>query len=289
ILRLGGIAILLTLIIVGTFCLDVSLQFIGLFSAMLVIFVMGLMDDVFGLPVWFKFIAQITAIIIAIAFGIHIGQITNPFGGIIILPVFWDYLLSGFWLLLLINTMNFIDGADGLAGGITLITSLTLVALSLTVLVNQPQVAMAALIVAGTMVGFLVWNWHPAKIFMGDSGSNMLGLILGSLAMIGGAKLATTALVLGFPILDVFWSAIRRWRSGLSPFAPDRLHLHHRLLSLGVPHSQTVLLILGISAVFGLIALMSGTWVKIITMALAGLLLVLLFRTIFLIQRKKRG
>ena len=176
-----------------------------------------------------------------------------------------------------------------MASGVTLITVLVLAILSVTVVVNQPDIAVAALIVAGTMVGFLIWNWYPAKIFMGDSGSNLLGLVLGSLAIIGGAKLATTALVLGFPILDLFWSAFRRWRSGLSPFSPDRLHLHHRLLSLGVPHSQTVLLILFISAVFGLIALVSGTWVKIVTMIIAVVLMILLFRTIFLIQSRKRG
>lgn len=285
--RFGGIALWLTFVATFILFIGVTPPYLGLLIGLSLMFAMGLVDDLHNLPAWVKLFWQITAVVVAVSFGIHIGQITNPLGGVIILPPLWDYILSAVWLLIVTNTLNMLDGLDGLAAGTTSIFSVILFILSLFVIVNQPVTATMAILLLGTMIGFLLWNWHPAKIFMGDAGSNMLGFIVGTLAIISGAKLATVALVLGFPLLDLMWAVWRRLKQGRSPMSSDREHLHHRLLDAGVPHKNVVLIILGVSAVFGVVSLLSGTQAKIIALIGAGILMIILIRTVFFIQRRK--
>lgn len=286
--RLGGVAIFLAFIILFLLMLELTLPRIGLLLAITIIFLMGLWDDIFNLKPWLKIVFQLLAVAVAISFGIHIGQIANPFGGVIVFNQFWDVFLTATWLLVVTNAMNLLDGLDGLAAGVTGIFSVVLFWLSLFIIVNQPETALIAIILFGVVLGFLRWNWHPAKIFMGDSGSNMLGFLIAALAIISGAKLATAALILAFPILDAVWAFVRRIRQGKHPFLADKEHLHHRLLSVGVAHKNVVLIILSLVALLGFVSLFSGTQTKLILMAGVVVFIILLIRSIILVQRRKR-
>jgi UDP-GlcNAc:undecaprenyl-phosphate GlcNAc-1-phosphate transferase len=160
----------------------------------------------------------------------------------------------------MINSINWIDGLDGLSSGVGLIAAVTLGVISLSVAVEQPYVAVLCFTLAGALAGFLRWNFHPASIFMGTSGTMFVGYALAVLSILGTAKVAVAMLVLGVPIIDTFWIIVRRLVAHRSPFTPDRGHIHHRLLDLGLSHTQTVLLIYGLC--LGLAALafvLSGT------------------------------
>ena len=151
----------------------------------------------------------------------------------------------------MINSINFIDGLDGLSSGISLIAALTLGLISLTTAVGavgQPFIAVLCFVLAGALLGFLRWNFHPASIFVGTSGVMFVGYTLAVLSILGTAKVAVALLVLGVPIIDTFWIIVRRLANRRSPFTPDRGHVHHRLLDLGLSHTQTVLLIYAITA-----------------------------------------
>lgn len=278
--RIGGIAIFLGFIIglLVTFGFDPRILGIALCGTL--IFLVGLLDDLYDLHPYLKFSAQIAVASLAIFFGITIGNITNPFGGIILLPPLLDILLTIVWVLLMINTINFLDGLDGLASGVTAITSLVLVVLSLFTIVNQPDTATMAAVLCGASLGFLYYNWHPAKIFMGDGGSHLLGFMLASLSIISGGKIATAALALGLPILDMIWAVLRRLKEGKSPFSADKLHLHHLLLSGGLGQRAVVAIFYLFTAGFGVVALLSGTWAKLLGLLIVGLALVGIIRLV---------
>jgi len=286
-IRLGGVAIYLAFLIGFLVFVPLDLPRIGLLIGATIIFAMGLADDLYPLPAWAKIAIQIIAVGLAVSFGIRVDQINNPLGGVIIFPEGLAVLISAGWLFITINTINVLDGLDGLAGGMTSIFAVVLFWLSLFIVVNQPEMALMAILLFGAVGGFLYWNWYPAKIFMGDSGSNLLGFLIGALAIISGGKLATASLILGFPILDLLWSGWRRMRQGRSPFSPDREHLHHRLLTAGVPHPVVVKIILIASAAFGVAALLAGAWVKLICLALVGVIMIILIRTVFLPNKAK--
>ena len=285
--RLGGVAVWLTFLIVFLGFVDLTPPRLALLVGMTLLFGMGLVDDLYNLPATLKLAWQIGAVAVAVGLGLHIGQVTNPFGGVIILSPMWDYIFSGLWLLVVVNAVNMLDGLDGLSAGATSIFSVIIFFLSLFVIVNQPGTATMAVILLGTMLGYLWWNWYPAKIFYGDAGSNMVGFIMGALAIVSGGKIATAALVLGFPIMDLMWAAWRRVKQGRSPFAADREHLHHRLLDAGVPHRNAVLIILALVALFGVVSLLSGTWAKLIALLGVALLMIILVRTVFFFQKRK--
>jgi UDP-GlcNAc:undecaprenyl-phosphate GlcNAc-1-phosphate transferase len=159
----------------------------------------------------------------------------------------------------MINSINFIDGLDGLSSGIGLIAAVTLGVISLTDQFSQPYVAVLCFVLAGSLLGFLRWNFHPATIFVGTSGVMFIGYTLALLSILGTAKVVVALLVLGVPIIDAFWIIVRRLAQGRSPFSPDRGHLHHRLLDIGLSHRQTVLLIYGICIGLAVLAmLLSG-------------------------------
>jgi UDP-GlcNAc:undecaprenyl-phosphate GlcNAc-1-phosphate transferase len=149
----------------------------------------------------------------------------------------------------MINSVNFIDGLDGLSSGIAMIAALTLGAISLTADPVEPYVAMFCFALAGALAGFLRWNFHPASVFAGTSGIMLVGYVLAVLSILGTAKIAVAALVLGVPIIDTFWIIVRRLAGGRSPFSPDRGHIHHRLLDLGLSHRGSVLLLYAVCLV----------------------------------------
>jgi len=155
----------------------------------------------------------------------------------------------------MLNSINFIDGLDGLSTGISLIAAATLGIWSLTPAANDWTVALLCAVLVGSLGGFLPWNFHPAKVFTGTTGVLAMGYALAVLSILGTAKYLIALLVLGVPIIDTFWIIVRRMSQGRSPFTPDRGHLHHRLLDLGLTHRGVVLLIYAICIVLGALSL----------------------------------
>ena len=264
--RIGGLAIytgfMASIIFVAVkFGLDDEMirETVGLTLSGNLIVALGLVDDYKNLPAKVKLLGQIiAAAVLVLAFNVRIDFVTDPFG---------DYLYldniaipaTMFWLVGLTNTVNLIDGLDGLAAGVASIASFTILLIALEQGFILVAVMTAAL--AGAAVGFLKYNFNPAEIFMGDTGSMFLGFMLAGISVTGAVKsVATIALVvpifaLGLPILDTTFAIVRRLRGGVPIFKPDKGHLHHRLLSVGFTQRQAVLLMYVISALFGLSAI----------------------------------
>ena len=287
---LGGVGIFLAFIITVSVNIPFSRQLMALLLGCLILVIVGVYDDIKGLSPWIKLGCQFIAASVALAGGIGITSINNPLGGVIILND-WKYaidlfglhfhiapianLVSLLWMVGLANTINFLDGLDGLACGVSGIAALIVFSLSIGPKLNQPGVAILAIILAGAAFGFLPYNFNPARIFIGDSGALFLGLTLAMLAIYSGAKLATITLVLGFPILDAMWAVLRRLWRRKSPFKADRGHLHHLLLGAGLTQRQAVLILYLLSATFGLIALFSGSFAKLLALLVLALIMIM--------------
>ena len=232
---------------------DMIALFLGGLAAVLI----GAIDDLFDLRARWQLLGQIMLALLAVALGIGIEVIANPFGqGVIRFSEPFSVGFTVFWIVGMINSINWIDGLDGLSTGVALIAAVTLGAISLTTQISQPLIAVLCFTLAGALLGFLRWNFHPASIFMGTSGVQFVGFTLAALSILGSAKVAVALLVLGVPILDTFWLIVRRILDGRSPFSADRSHIHHRLLDLGLSHRDTVLVIYAICAGLGLVALL---------------------------------
>lgn len=262
--RIGGLAIycgfmvaILAMLNFAELTQEVANGVIGLLLGGTLIVIIGLIDDYKNLPAKVKLLGQILAACVVVYFDVRIDVITDPFGDYLYL----EYLAAPatvFWIVGLTNTVNLIDGLDGLAAGVSTIASVTIMLVAL-----QEDVMIVALFtaaLAGAALGFLRYNFNPAKIFMGDTGSMFLGFILAGISVIGAVKCtATIALIvpilaLGLPIMDTTFAIIRRYRGGVPIFKPDKGHLHHRLLDLGFSQRQAVLLMYVISALLGLSA-----------------------------------
>ena len=232
----------------------------GLILGSAIIFALGVADDLFGLN-WFQiFLGQILTSAIAIIFQIFIAFFNNPFTGA--QTEAWSPIvtvaLTLFWLVLMMNTVNLVDGSDGLAGGIALIAALVLF-LNSAVRQEPPQtsISLLPLALAGALLGFLIHNFYPARIYMGGS-AWFLGYVLGTLSIIGGAKMATILLVMGLPLMDLGWQIVNRVRHGNNPFSGDRGHLHFRLLDNGIfTPRQMALVYYSICAFFGFLTLVT--------------------------------
>jgi UDP-GlcNAc:undecaprenyl-phosphate/decaprenyl-phosphate GlcNAc-1-phosphate transferase len=217
---------------------------------------LGGLDDLLDLRARWQLLAQLALAVFAVALGISIDFIANPFGpGIVLLSGPIAAAFTIFWIVGMMNSINWIDGLDGLSSGVSFIAAVTLGVISLTTQVGQPLVAVLCFALAGSLLGFLRWNFHPASIFTGTSGVQFVGFTLAVLAILGTAKVAVALLVLGVPIIDTFWIIVRRVSQGGSPFTPDRTHIHHRLLDLGLSHRQTVLVIYGICIALAVLAM----------------------------------
>lgn len=300
--RAGGLAIYGSFVLVCLVLLpNLSHRFAGLVAAGTIVLLVGLYDDVKGLSPWIKLIFQIVAALVAVVgFGIGIESVTNPLGQMIVLTgndvvvrigtISFDVgmvatLFSVLWLVGLTNTINLLDGLDGLSGGVSAIAAFIIFALAISPQVNQPDTALIAIALSGACLGYLVYNFYPAKIFNGDSGAYFLGMTLGILAIFSGAKLATAALVLGVPIFDAVWAFIRRLATGRSPFSADRGHFHHLLIDVGLSQRQAVLIIYMLSAVFGGLALVANSAQKIVAI---GALLVIMVLSVGLLTLMRR-
>jgi UDP-GlcNAc:undecaprenyl-phosphate GlcNAc-1-phosphate transferase len=218
---------------------------------------LGALDDYFDLRARWQLLIQLGLASFAVWLGIGIEQINNPFGeGAIPFDTTFAAAFTIFWIVGMMNSINWIDGLDGLSSGIAIIAAVTLGLISLTTQVGQPLTAVLCFGLAGALLGFLRWNFHPAAIFAGTSGVQFIGFTIAILSILGSAKVAVALLVLGVPIIDTFWIIVRRLWERRSPFSPDRSHIHHRMLDLGLSHRQTVLLIYGICVVLAFLALL---------------------------------
>ena len=217
----------------------------------------GAIDDLFDLRARWQLAGQVGVAVLAIVLGIGVEVVANPLAsGVIRFPLLLSIGFTLFWIVGMINSINWIDGLDGLSSGVALIAAVTLGLISLTTQVSQPLIAVLCFALAGALLGFLRWNFHPAAIFSGTSGVQFVGFTLAVLSILGSAKVAVALLVLGVPIIDTFWIIVRRILDGRSPFSPDRSHIHHRLLDLGLSHRDTVLVIYAICAGLGLVAML---------------------------------
>ena len=233
-------------------------QLIALLAGTAAAAALGALDDYFDLRARYQLVTQLALALGAVVLGISITFVNNPFGPRSI--EFAQPFAAGFtvlWIVGMINSMNFIDGLDGLSSGIALIAALTLGVISLTPQVagGQPCLSLLCVALAGALLGFLRWNFQPATIFPGTSGTMAVGYALAVLSILGSAKVAVALLVLGVPIIDTFWIIVRRLLNGRSPFSADRGHIHHRLLDLGLSHRQTVVLIYAICVALGILSL----------------------------------
>ncbi len=235
-------------------------RLVGLVVGGGLIFILGLIDDVFDLNYIQIFIGQALASGIAIAFQIFIEFFNNPLTGSQTDP--WPPVitvaLTLFWLVLMMNTVNLLDGSDGLAGGIALIAGAVLFLNSAFRLAPpQTSVSLLPLALTGALAGFLIYNSYPARIYMGGS-AWFLGYVLGALSIIGGAKMATILLVMGLPLMDLGWQIFNRLRSGANPFRGDRGHLHFRLQDTGLmTPRQIALSYYTVCAFFGFLTLVT--------------------------------
>ncbi len=238
-----------------------STRLLGLLIGSAFVFICGLLDDRLELPAWPQALVQAGAGAIGIASLIFIKHVNNPFtnqpfGGVegFAWPIVW--LLTMFWFAGMMNTVNWLDGLDGLAAGVAAIFC-AIVAIHMLWRAEPPQASVAVLPIAllGAVLGFLPYNFNPSRIIMGSSGAYFLGFALAALGIMGGARVATVLLILGLPILDVAWLIWQRLASGRSPYHGGRDHLHHRLLDLGFSQRQIVLAYYTFCALCGAAAL----------------------------------
>ncbi|CUH95486.1 putative membrane protein [Propionispora sp. 2/2-37] len=256
--RMGGLAIYAGFILAVLSSMQITHDIFGLLVGGTVILIVGIIDDLKQLSARVKLFGQIVAAAVLVLFDVRIEWLTNPFGDMI----YVEYLsipLTILWVVGLTNTVNLIDGLDGLAAGVSTIASITILLVALQQNFWTVAIMMAAL--AGSALGFLQHNFNPAKIFMGDTGSMFLGYMLAGISVLGMVKSAATIalivpiLALGLPIMDTLFAIIRRYNGGRPIFKPDRGHLHHRLLDLGLTQKQAVLLMYVISGCLGLSAI----------------------------------
>ncbi len=295
----GGIAIFVAFLVSVFIFFPVSSQFLGLLLGALIIVCLGVLDDLFGISPFIRLAVQFVACLILVFSGIGILSINLPFigsfdlsqpifGGVMILSA----LFTIFWVMAVLNTMNFVDGIGGLSSGVSFVAGMTIFFLSINPALHEnPEtqigVATLALIIAMISLAFLLFDFPAPRILMGDGGSTFLGFMIAVLAIFSGGKVATAFLVLGIPILDMIWVVMRRIWSGQKFWKGDLKHLHHRLLDLGFSQRRVVVLYLSITAVLGLSAtlLVSSQQKFFMLIALVFLMLLLATAIVFVPRR----
>lgn len=288
---LGGTAIFLSFIFTLLlflylgFVIDKVISYKSVFAIIIggiVIQFGGIIDDKYNLrPSWqifFPILAAMTAIIL----GVQISFVTNPMGGVLHIMPWIGSGITFFWLMGMMYTMKFLDGLDGLAAGEACIASLIIFVVSLFWDVPQSGTSLLSLMIAGSTLGFLIFNFYPAKVFLGEGGSVFLGFVLGILSIVSGSKIATAMLIMGLPIIDTLWVIIKRVQEKKSPFVGDRKHFHFKLLDSGMNQTQAVFFIYAITALFGIISLFLGTKGKIFSIAVLVALSVAMIKRFYI-------
>ncbi|MBI2995484.1 MAG: undecaprenyl/decaprenyl-phosphate alpha-N-acetylglucosaminyl 1-phosphate transferase [Candidatus Melainabacteria bacterium] len=282
--RLGGVSVYISFFLTTLFFITVYWKYhslltgtftlMGIFAGGTIIFILGLFDDIEPLPALLKFLIQILAASVAWFLGVKILQVVNPLyhanfyffefsigDETIYFSHLVSFLLTLIWIVGITNAINLIDGMDGLATGISLISAIAIWAVSVDYRINQPAGALMAATLAGSLLGFLRWNFNPARIFLGDSGAYLTGFVLSSLAVSCVVKkvalsIMTPAFILIFalPIMDTTFAILRRTFTGKSVFKPDKEHLYHRVLAVGLSQKITSYLLYFVSGSLGLLA-----------------------------------
>ena len=265
--RLGGLAIFFGFIVWILLFGKIDRQMQGILLGAVVIVVLGVVDDITPLPAKLKFVVQIIAALIPVFHGVVIRAVSNP--NLLSDNAYWQMgnvssvVITVLWIVAITNSVNLIDGLDGLAVGVSTISATTVLVISLLVSDMQVAIAMAALV--GACAGFMPYNLNPAKMFMGDTGATFLGYILATMSIQGLFKFyaiisfAVPFLILGLPIFDTAFAFIRRIAHGQSPMQADRSHVHHRLIDMGLNQKQAVATLYVISAILGLSAVVLTT------------------------------
>lgn len=287
--RGGGIPLFLGIVLAGIFFLPLSKTVIALFTAGSIALLIGALDDKYDISPYIRFVGNIVVALIIVGNGITIPFITNPFGGIlylnsVILPfsIVLSDVITVLWIIWVMNMLNWSKGVDGQMPGIVAISAITIGILSLRFAGSDSfsQISVnLSFIIAGASLGFLIFNFHPAKIFPGY-GATAVYLLLSVASILSGAKLATAILVMGIPMIDGLFTIIRRLLSGRSPFWHDKKHLHHLLLGFGVSQRYVALFYWIISAILGSLALVLSSKAKLF--AIIMLLIVVSGSLVFL-------
>jgi len=271
--RLGGLAIYLGFVVSVVAFVPIDSKIIAMLIGGTLIAIMGVVDDIKPLPAKVKLAGQIVCALILVIAGLRIGKFTIPFtGGLFYVGIF-SIPVTIFWIVGITNTLNLIDGLDGLAAGVATIAALSLSYVAYVHIADNGPLGittgtttvMMTLAIAGAAIGFLPYNFNPAKIFMGDTGSLFLGYMLAAISIFGFVKGATAiatvvpVLALGLPIFDTAFAILRRAINGKPIMQPDKGHLHHRLLSTGMGQKRTVLILYAVSGIFGFSAALIST------------------------------
>ena len=257
---IGGLAIALGVFVGMLIFMPLSRKVISIIIGGSIILIGGIIDDVKDMSARDKMLVQIIAAGVLVFGGTRINFVTNPFSGGILYLGWLSIPISLFWIVGITNTINFIDGLDGLSAGVAMISSLSLMVVASKL--GYSNVVILAALLGGACLGFLPHNFNPAKIFMGDTGAMFLGFILATISIEGVMKSVTAVavlapvIILGVPIFDTAFAIIRRLLSGQSVATADRGHLHHRLLDRGFSQKKAVLILYGLSAVFGVFAIL---------------------------------
>jgi UDP-GlcNAc:undecaprenyl-phosphate/decaprenyl-phosphate GlcNAc-1-phosphate transferase len=278
--RFGGAALILSFAaaLLLNKMLVITFPLAGVLLASGAILIFGIADDIRQISWKIQIFFQTAIVLFVYSFGVQLQYMTNPLGGIFLFNDFFGQ-AAGLavvlvWTVLLMNSMNWIDGVDGVSSGIAFIGGLTIFILSLRPEVNQPPISIIAAALIGGTLALVFFNFHPAKILAGTSGSMFMGFILAILAIFAGAKIATTLLVMAVPIIDAFWVIGERIRSKSSIFSADKRHLHFRLMELGWSPKMICLFYWGITALIAILALSTGAIGKTITFVLFGIIMV---------------
>jgi len=270
--RGGGIPLFIGVVLTGIFFLPLTKIVVALFMASLIALIIGILDDKYDISPYVRFIGNIITAVIVVWSGITIPFITNPFGGILFLnSVIFPFsialsdIVAILWIVWVMNMLNWSKGVDGQMPGIVAISAMTIGLLSLRFAGSDSfsQISVdLSFIIVGVSLGFLIFNFHPAKIFPGY-GATAIYLLLSAASILSGAKLATAILVMGIPMTDGLFTIIRRILSGRSPFWHDKKHLHHLLLSFGISQRYVALFYWIISAILGALALVLSSTAKL--------------------------
>ena len=260
--RLGGLAIFVAFVVSVLLFAQIDREMRGILIGSLIIVMLGVLDDIYSLRALPKFLVQILAAVVVVLYGCRIEFVSNPvstssatylrLGGV------GSVVITILWIVAITNAVNSIDGLDGLAVGVSGISAATMLVVAILVAEQNIAITMAALF--GACLGFIPYNFNPAKIFMGDTGSTFLGFILATLSIQGLFKLyaiisfAVPFLILGIPIFDICFAVIRRLAKGQNPMTADREHVHHRLIDMGFDQKQSVMITYMLSALLGLAA-----------------------------------
>ena len=264
--RMGGLAIFLGFLLSVVLFADITRQVRGILIGSVLIVACGAIDDVVNLRAWIKLLVQVAAAVIAVAHGVVIEFFSNPniFSDNELLVLGWLSIpVTVLWIVGITNSVNLIDGLDGLAVGVSTIASVTMFVVAL--LVSEGNVALLLAALMGACLGFMPYNLNPAKIFMGDTGALLLGYVLSTVSVVGMFKtyalvtFVVPILALFLPLFDTTCSFFRRILRAQSPMHPDRGHLHHRRIDMGLSQKQAVAILYSVSAILGLCAVVLAT------------------------------